>query len=73
LPEAEPLHAEKVVYAVVQDEEEPAFFSLELVIFSLLILFVGIAIGRYTAPGAHTTVMQAVAEKVSSAAIHSLQ
>ena len=50
LPQAEPLNAEKVVYAVVQDEEEPPFFTWELAIYSLIILFAGILIGRYTAP-----------------------
>jgi hypothetical protein len=48
--EAEPLEAEKVVYAEVQEEEVPVFCSRELLVYSLLILFVGFVIGRITAP-----------------------
>jgi hypothetical protein len=50
LVEAEPLLAETVVYAEVQEDEVSVFCSLELFVYSLLIIFVGIVIGRITAP-----------------------
>jgi hypothetical protein len=55
LPTAEPVSAENVVYAIVQDEEEKEDDLLlqvnwELVlVVSFMILVVGIAIGRFTA------------------------
>jgi hypothetical protein len=49
--EAEPLHSEKkVVYAEVQEDEVSVICSWELLVYSLLIIFVGILIGRITAP-----------------------
>jgi hypothetical protein len=71
LPQAEPLHAEKVVYAIVQDEDddddddEPFYGSWELVVYTTVVLLMGIAVGRFTAPGSSIGIEQVIPEILS--------
>lgn len=50
LPKAEPVSAENVVYAIVQDEEEDLQVNWEFILVSFMIFVAGIVIGRFTAP-----------------------